>query len=185
MATSSIHPAYAINKFLWNRIETEGILAKTDYATSSLPGGIVPIVPVEETADLLTIIDAQAGITSRPYIVFTWTKVNTNDPPYLKTHEVAYAIRSADDVKMRRLINLFDDLFSDQDIAALRLNRFLMAAPTTTVPASLKKFHFKTVTTSTLGGQMPAERENGVNESLITVRAMFTTMDAVYSPYPV
>lgn len=170
MAISSIHPAYAINKFLWAQIETEGIMAKTDYATPQLPAGIVPIVPVQETPELLQVIESQQGIRSLPYIVFTWSKINTGQAWFIKTHEIAYAIRSADDLKMRKLINLFDELFKDYDMAAHRVNAYVQANGL----ASHKAYHFKTISVSTLGGQMPTESENDVNESLITIRATFS-----------
>lgn len=170
MATSTNLPVNAVTRFLWTQIEAEGILSKTDYATTGLPGGVIPIVPIEESPDLLRIIDSQAGVGSLPYIVYTWTKINTGENWYLKSQDIAYSIRSADDVKTRKLINLFEDLFQDYDAAGRRINSWIFSQGT----AAHKAYIFKTANISTLGGQMPVDVENGVNESLVTIRVTYT-----------
>ena len=170
MTISTIHPVHAINKFLWSRIEAEGILKKTDYATTQLPGGIVPIVPVRETPDLMAIIDAQSGVSSRPYIVYTWAKINTGQNWFMKTHEIAYALRSDDDVKLAQLMNLYEDLFEDYDQAAHRVNAFVIASGS----AGHKQFDFKHISIASISEQMPGEAEGAPNESIITLRATYT-----------
>lgn len=165
------HPVHAVNRYLWSRIEQENILSKTDY------NGLTPIVPVEETPDLITVIESQSGVGSHPYIVYAWNRLSGGSDWYLKTHQIAYAVRSADDDKMRQLINLFEQEFQDYDRAALRLNQFLGTLPDSN---PLKKYQFKHLSLATLGGQLPAEAENGVSESLITVSATFTGHDVYY-----
>lgn len=170
MATSTMFPVYAINRFLWSRIEAEGILKKSDYSAPEVPGGIIPIVPVRETAELMTIIDQQPGVSSRPYIVYTWVKINTGTDWFVKTHEIAYAIRSDDDTKLAQLMNLFEDLFEDYDMAAHRLNTYILANGTT----AQKQFQFKSISIASISEQMPGEQENSPNESIITIRAQYT-----------
>lgn len=173
MVMSNVFPVHAVNRYLWSRIEAHGILSRDNY------NGLTPIVPVEETPDLLTIIDAQPGVGSHPYIVYAWNKLNNNGSEwYLKTHQIAYAVRSADDDKLRQLINLFEQEFQDLDRAALRVNQFLGGLPAGNV---LKSYQFKHISLSTLGGGLPAEAENGVSESLITVSATFIGQDVYYS----
>lgn len=170
MAISSIHPVHAINRFLWAQIEAEGILSKTDYATSTMPAGIVPIVPVRETPDLMTLIDSLPGVNSRPYIVYTWAKLNTGQDWFIKTHEIAYAIRSDDDTKLAQLMNLYENLFEDYDQAAHRVNAYVLANGA----ASHKQFTFKHISIASISEQMPGEAEGAPNESIITIRATYT-----------
>ena len=170
MAIDSIHPVHAINRYLWNRIEAEGILSKTDYATATMPGGIVPIVPVRETPELMTLIDSLPGVSSRPFIVYTWAKINTGQDWFMKTHEIAYAIRSDDDTKLAQLMNLFQALFESYDLAAQRVNAFVNSAGA----ASHRQFHFKHISIASISEQMPGEQENAPNESIITLRATYT-----------
>lgn len=164
MAISTIHPVHAINKYLWSRISTEGILSTTNYS------GMTPIIPVEETPEFIQIIEAQPGTQSFPYIVYNWSKVNTGQMWFLKTHQIAYAIRSADDLATRKLINLFDQSFQDYDDAARRVNIYIEQNGS---PAQ-KRFRFTNISVRTLGGPMPSESENGVSESLVTIAAQFT-----------
>jgi hypothetical protein len=130
---------------------------------------LIPLVPVEEAPTLMAAIDAQPGVTSLPYIVYTWTKINTGQAYFLKTHEFAYSIRSADDDKMGQLINLFDKLFQSYDKAALEVNQYIQSFGS----EAQKKFQFKKINIENLGGQLPAESENGVNESLATIRVTY------------
>lgn len=162
MATE-IHAVHAFNRYLWAKIKEAGIMTEADYS------GLVPVIPVEETAEFMTVIDAQAGIGSKPYMVYTWSKVPSGQAWFYKTNDFAYAVRSADDVKMRKLLNLFESLNEAYDFSAIKANEWIQANS----PAAHKKYQFKTISINTLGGQMPAEVENGVNESLVTIRAQY------------
>lgn len=173
MATNNLYPAVAINRFLWSQIEQAGIVDSNGQPimVRSNYGGNIPIIPVEETPEFMTIMDQQGGIRSFPYIVYTWTRVNPGVQWYLKQQELAYAIRSTDDNAIRQLLNLFETLFQDYDVAAQRVNSF------TSGPGgreSHRRYHFKYIHLTTLGGPMPAETENGPNESLVGLRIGYT-----------
>lgn len=163
MAINKVQPVHAVNRYLWSRIKSEGILTESDYE------GMVPIVPIKETPDLITIIDAQPGISSLPYIVYTWSRGSNNGEWYLETHELAYSVRSADEEKLGQLIKLFNLEFRDYDRAAMRVNAYIQNNGT----ASQKAFQFKYINVMSLGAAMPADTENGVDEALITISATF------------
>jgi hypothetical protein len=167
----NFHPVHAVNQYLWARIEQEGILSKSNYKN------LVPIVPVKEAVDLIIAIDSQPGVTSYPYIVYTWNRLSTGSIWFMKTHQIAYAIRSSDDDKMRQLINLFEQEFQDQDRAAMRLNAYLSTLPSN---SPLKGYQFKYLSLATLGGQLPTDSQAGVEESLITISATFVGQDVYY-----
>jgi len=175
MPINNVHPVHAINRYLWERIASEGILDRNNYKGPGMTTGMIPVVPVEETADLITIIESQAGITSHPYIVYTWNRINTGQMWYLKSHQIAYSVRSTDQVKMGQLVNLFEREFERYDESARNVNRYLQTAQTTPpVPALLKKYSFKYINLTQISGPMPAEAENEENEALITITAAFT-----------
>lgn len=169
MAIDNVHPAHAINRYLWSRIEAEGILSRNDYKGAGMTTGMIPIVPVKETAELITVIESQDGIGSRPYIVYTWNRINTGQMWYLKSHQIAYSVRSADQVKMGQLLNLFGKEFERYDESARKVNSYLQTAP-----AALKRFGFKWINLSQISGPLPSESENGEDEALVTITAAFT-----------
>jgi hypothetical protein len=167
MATTTIdkiHPVHAVNRYLWSRIKGEGLLTEANYS------GLVPILPVEETPEFLTIIDSQPGIQSYPYIVYSWSRVNTGQAWFHKSHNIAYSIRSSDDDKMGQLLNLFEKTFQDYDSAAIRLNEFIA----TNGSATHKRYNFTYINIQVLGAPMPAESENGVSEALVTISVNYT-----------
>ena len=156
-------PAHAINRYLWSRIEAHAILDKVNYS------GLTPIVPVEEIPELLQIIDARPGVQSYPFIVYSWSRIDNGQAWWMKTHNIAYSIRSTDDEAMARLINLFEAEFEDQDIAARRVNEYIFGLP----PTTLQRFRFTSIGVRVLGAQMPAGTDTGANEALVTIAASY------------
>lgn len=164
MTIDKVHPAHPLNKYLWSRIKAEGIMTETSYS------GLVPIIPVEETAEFMTVLDAQTGIQKPPYIVYSWSKLNTGQAWFHKAHNVAYSIRSADDDKMGQLLNLFEREFEDYDRAAMRINQYIASGTSTTH----KRYNFTHVNVQVLGAPLPAGSETGVNEALVTLNVNYT-----------
>lgn len=166
MAIDQVFPVHAINKYLWSRVGQAGeaILNSADYE------GWIPIVPIKDTPDLYTIIERHDGIQSLPYIVYTWSRANQGGEWYMETHEIAYSIRSGDQKKMGQLIKIFNQEFRDYDRAAQRVNAFVSVNGT----PGQKQYEFKHINITSLGAAMPADTENGVDESLIIISATFT-----------
>lgn len=169
-------PVHAINSYLWSKAgnETggEGILIRDNYKGAGMTKGLIPIVPVEEAPDLITIIEGTSGIASYPYMVFTWSRTNTGPEWYLKTHQIAYSIRAADEKKLGQLVNLFSREFESYDKAAQKVNAYMAGLSASFNP--IKRFKFKYINIQTLGGGLPSESENGVSEALVTLSATFT-----------
>jgi len=164
MAIDKIHPAHAINRYLWSRIEAEGILDKKNYS------GLIPIIPVEESPEFITIVESQPGITSYPYIVYSWNRASLGQTWFLKSHNIAYSIRSNDDDKTDQLLNLFEKEFQGYDTAAINVNEWI-----TLNGSNLhKKYNFLYINIQTLGAPMPSGSENGVSEALITISVNYT-----------
>lgn len=163
MATDRVFPVHAVNRYLWTRIEAEGIMTKTNYS------GLTPIVPVEEIPELLEVIDAQPGVQSFPFIVYSWSRINNGQAWWVKTHNIAYSIRSTDDDVMGKLINLFEREFQDYDAAARRVNTFVATNGT----ALQKRYRFTSINVQVLGAQMPAGSEQGASEALVTIAASY------------
>jgi hypothetical protein len=172
MATDNIQPVHAINRYIWSKIGDagEGILTVNDYVS---PDGVklVPIVPVKETPDLYQIIEAKDGLSTLPYIVYTWSRIGRGRTDWwLEEHEIAYSIRSGDQKKMGQLIKIFNHEFREWDRSAMRVNEYIAALD----PTPLQQFRFKWINITSLGAEMPADTENGVDEALIVISASFT-----------
>lgn len=167
---SKLVPAHAINRYLWSRIEANSILSKNNYKVPNSTIMLTPIVPVEEIPELLQVIDSQPGVASYPFIVYSWSRINNGQAWWLKTHNVAYSIRSTDDDAMATLINLFETEFEDQDIAARRVNEYIATLPAN---SPLRRFRFTTINIHVLGSQMPAGTDTGANEALVTIAVSY------------
>lgn len=160
---TKVFPVHAINRYLWSRVDALDLLDKDNYS------GLTPIVPVEEIPEFLQIIDAQPGVQSFPFIVYSWSRINNGQSWWSKTHNIAYSIRSTDDDTMGRLINLFEDEFHTYDVAARKVNEYIAANGS----ASQKRYRFTSINIQVLGAPMPAGTETGANEALITIAASY------------
>jgi hypothetical protein len=164
---NAIFPVHAINSYLWKRITDEGILTTIPYNGIE----IRPIVPVQQLPVLAEAIDAMPGVHSYPFLVYNWTQINTGDMWFVKTHEIAYSLRSDDDNKTSLLIDLINKEFEKYDESAKPVNDYIASIDP---PARFAKFHFKYISVSTLGGQLPTTEQNGPSEAIIILRAAFT-----------
>lgn len=167
---SKLVPAHAINRYLWTRIETNGILSKSNYKVPNSTVTLTPIVPVEEVPELLQVIDSQPGVGSYPFIVYSWSRIDNGQTWWLKTHNIGYSIRSTDDEAMASLLELFEKEFEDQDVAARRVNEYIATLPAT---SPLRRFRFTHVKIHVLGAQMPAGTDTGMNEALVTIAVSY------------
>lgn len=179
MAIDNIQPVHAINNYFWSRIGDAGdkILLRNNYKTPGMAQGLIPIVPVKETADLYEIIQAQPGTESLPYIVYTWSRVNRDSEWYLEEHQIAYSIRTADSAKMGQIIKAFNIEFRDYDRAAMRVNNYIQHGSS----SNLKRFDFKYISVTQLGAEMPADTESGEDEAIVVITATFA--DNITSGY--
>jgi hypothetical protein len=164
MAIDRALPVHAINRYLWSRIEEEQLLNKANYS------GLTPIIPVEETPEFITIIESQPGIQSYPYIVYSWSRINTGQAWFMKSHNIVYSIRSTDDDVIVKLLNLFEREFQSYDTAAIKINEWIA----TYGSAANKRYNFLYTNVQVLGAPVPSQSENGPSEALVTINVNYT-----------
>lgn len=165
MATDSVPAVYGLNKFLWDRIESAGILTALDY------GGLIPIVPTQETAALRQAIDEQAGVKSAPYIVYSWYNNGFNQDWFRPVDTVVYVINSTDGKKLRELVLLIIDCFKRYDESALAVNEFIFGSD---LSDEYKAYDYKSILLVSANGGQPTALDNEPMEALVTVRVQYT-----------
>jgi hypothetical protein len=110
---------YDVNKYLWSRITSAGVLATSSYTLPDLGITIVPIVPVQEVPELSNHLD------SNPYIVYdvmtTKNSVSSEDAWWHERDEVTYAIYAPSTAKLNEIVNCIKDSFRQMDQSAARI----------------------------------------------------------------
>lgn len=164
MATN-VPAVFGLNRYLWAQIETQGILDKNNY------GGLIPIVPVQETAGLKQAMDEQAGVGSFPYIVYNWNTNGYNQDWFNATDQIVYVVNATDQKKLRELTLLILEVFKRYDESAAAVNNFIFKS---TLGPAYKAYDYKHISISSASGGTPTMLDNEPIEAVITVRVAYT-----------
>lgn len=164
MATN-VPAVFGLNKYLWAQIVAQGILDKNNY------GGLIPIVPVQETAGLKQAMDEQAGVGSFPYIVYNWNTNGYNQDWFKATDQIIYVVNATNQAKLRELVLLILDLFKRYDESAAAVNEFIFKSD---LGPAYKAYDYKHISVSAASGGSPTALDNEPIEAVITVRVNYT-----------
>lgn len=107
---------YDVNKYLWGKLVSGGVLSASDYSTTDFGIAIVPIVPAQEIPELANHFDNKAYLV---YDVMTVTSdAGNNDEWWLTKDEVTYGIYCPDYAKVTEIANCITDAMVKQDESA-------------------------------------------------------------------
>lgn len=164
MATN-IPAVFGLNRYLWAKIQEAMILDPANY------NGLTPIIPVQEVPEFLQAIDAQDGIKSYPYIVYTWNTNGYEQQWFVPSDQIIYQIHSTDNKKLRELILLITDHFKRFDESARAVNSFIQNSP---LNAEYKSYDYKFISVQQAQGGWHTQDENAPIKATITVKATYS-----------
>lgn len=168
MEAKSIPSVFAVNKYLWQQIETEEILDKANY------DGLVPIIPIQESAPFVQAMEEQAGIGQFPFIVYSWYSNGIDANSWYKmTDTVVYTIYSTDQTKLRQLVLLMLKHLKRYDESAQAVNRFVSRV-NPPLSAEYLAYDYKTIWVAASQSGQPSGLENDPNTATVTVRVTYT-----------
>lgn len=168
MEANSIPSVFAINKYLWKQIKDNAILDEANY------GGLIPIIPIQESAPFIQAMEQQAGIGQFPFVIYSWyTNGIDADSWFKQTDTVIYTIYSTDQKKLRQLVLLFVSLLKRFDLSAQSVNRF-MESQNPPLSAEYLAFDYKSIHVAASNAGTPAGAENDPNVATVTIRVTYT-----------
>lgn len=160
--------AHVLNKFVWSRLESAGLLDKSNYS------GLIPIIPTQQIP-----VFNEMG-TQKPFIVYNYIVVGYSVALWSHTEQMTYTVYSDDETQLRRIQNFLVDLLRRFDITAQEVNDFVGAPndPGDLVNPSHdtddRQFDFKFVTVIAGQGPEPFTTEKGRQSVGVTVRYNYT-----------
>jgi hypothetical protein len=166
MEINSVPAVFGMNGYLWSQIQAGSILSPSDY------GGLIPIIPIQQEPQLITAIEAVGGISSAPYIVYSWynAAIDANSW-YRPTDMVVYSIYSLDQLKLRQLYMLMFNLFSKFDVSAQAVNKFVQGS---SMSAEAKQYNYNFISVSAGMAGQPQQVENAPYRATLTLRVNYT-----------
>jgi hypothetical protein len=112
-----------VNKYLWSRLTSSGVLTASNYFAAEFGMTLVPIVPIQEVPELANHID------DNPYIVYsvmtTPSDAGNFDEWWFERDELTFAIYAPNVAKLQEITNCIKASFRRQDQTA----RLIEATP--------------------------------------------------------
>lgn len=135
-----------IRKYLWSHMVTLGIFDESDYYSDSLGDTIIPIIPVQQPAEL------NQFLSGKKHIVYDKIGLSYEDNWMICCEQILFTIYSTDYSDINEIRNFMTDLFRRMDDSARDINYW---------DGLSDKFKFYTVYIADISPTSPSEELKG------------------------
>ena len=105
-----------LRKFLWNELKTRDIFDENDYWSDNLNEYIVPIIPVQQTAEM------NQFLSGKKHIVYDKIGMSYEDNWMICCEQILFTIYSTDFSEINEIRNFMTDQFRRMDESAKDVN---------------------------------------------------------------
>jgi hypothetical protein len=105
-----------LRKFLWNELKTRNIFDDEDYWSDNLNESIIPIVPVQQTAEM------NQFLSGKKHIVYDKIGMSYEDNWMICCEQILFTIYSTDFAEINEIRNYMTDQFRRMDESARDIN---------------------------------------------------------------
>jgi len=105
-----------LRKFLWNELKTCNIFDEDDYWSDNLNENIIPIVPVQQTAEM------NQFLSGKKHIVYDKIGMSYEDNWMICCEQILFTIYSTDFSEINEIRNFMTDQFRRMDESARDVN---------------------------------------------------------------
>jgi hypothetical protein len=105
-----------LRKFLWDELKTRNIFDEDDYWSDNLNENIVPIVPVQQTAEM------NQFLSGKKHIVYDKIGMSYEDNWMICCEQILFTIYSTDFSEINEIRNFMTDQFRRMDESARDVN---------------------------------------------------------------
>ena len=107
-----------LRKFLWNELKTRSIFDDEDYWSDNLNENIIPIVPVQQTAEM------NQFLSGKKHIVYDKIGMSYEDNWMVCCEQILFTIYSTDFSEINEIRNFMTDQFRRMDESARDINKW-------------------------------------------------------------
>ena len=105
-----------LRKFLWNELKTRNIFDDEDYWSDNLNENIIPIVPVQQTAEM------NQFLSGKKHMVYDKIGMSYEDNWMICCEQILFTIYSTDFAEINEIRNYMTDQFRRMDESARDIN---------------------------------------------------------------
>jgi hypothetical protein len=107
-----------LRKYLWAQLKSNNIFAATDYYSDNIGQEIVPIIPVQQSAEM------NQFLSGKKHIVYDKIGLSYEDNWAICCEQIMFTIYSTDVSEINEIRNLMTDLFRRMDDSARDANAY-------------------------------------------------------------
>jgi hypothetical protein len=135
-----------LRKFLWKELSDREIFDETDYWSDNLGENIIPIMPVQQTAEM------NQFLSGKKHIIYDKIGMAYDDIWLICTEQVLFTIYSTDFSEINEIRNFMIDQFRRMDDAAKDVNKWAGLS---------NKFKFHSIYIADISPTSPSEELQG------------------------
>ena len=135
-----------LRKFLWDELKTRNIFDEDDYWSDNLNENIVPIVPVQQTAEM------NQFLSGKKHIVYDKIGMSYEDNWMICCEQILFTIYSTDFSEINEIRNFMTDQFRRMDESARDINKWSGLSD---------KFKFHSIFVADISPTAPSEELQG------------------------
>ena len=135
-----------LRKFLWNGLSTTGIFDDEDYYSDNLNENIIPIIPVQQVAEM------NQFLSGKKHIVYDKIGMSYEDNWAVCCEQILFTVYSTEISDINEIRNFMTDQFRRMDDSARDVNRF---------PSLSDKFKFYSIFIADISPTEPSEEIQG------------------------
>lgn len=156
---------FELRKYLWTRLKAVGIFDEEDYYSDNVGETIVPIVPVQQLAEM------NQFLSGKKHIVYDKIGLSYEENWMVCCEQILFTIYSTDFAQINEIRNFMTDEFRRMDESARDVNKW----------ASLSnKFKFFSIFIADISPTAPSEELQGFLSSDVVLEIKYARMlDAV------
>ncbi len=135
-----------LRKYLWKELYTRNIFDEDDYWSDNLNENIIPIIPVQQSAEM------NQFLSGKKHIVYDKIGMSYEDNWAICCEQILFTIYSTDVSEINEIRNLMTDLFRRMDESARDTNAYSGIS---------KKFKFFSIFVADISPTAPSEELAG------------------------
>jgi hypothetical protein len=148
-----------LRKYLWQEISDVGIFDETDYYSDNLMSTIIPIIPIQQQAEL------SQFLSGKKHIVYDKISASYDTNWLICNEQFLFTIYSTDVSEINEIRNFMMDLFRRMDESARDINRWTDLSD---------KFKFHSIYLADISPTTPSEELQGFLSTDIVLDVKFS-----------
>jgi hypothetical protein len=154
-----IDASYEIRKYLWDQFLTIGIFEEDDYWSDNLGEVTVPIIPVQQNAEM------NQFLSGKKHIVYDKIGMSYEDNWMICCEQIAFTLYATNVAEIGEMRNFITDLFRRMDDSAADVNTFLGVN---------SKFKFHSIYVAEISPTEPSEELKGFFSADVIIEAKYS-----------